>query len=1118
MANCYFYRPIAAAACLSLISAPLSFSQVTHSASVQKPLPVSFEVNGGQAQPGIDFVARVDGYSAHLRAGRVVLHMNRSGMSNLAPEAAGKNLEAAINLVDGNKQAEVQPEDKLPGYSNFLFGTDPHKWITHVTQYAKVRYANVYPGIDVVYHGNQDRLENDFIVLPGADARQITLGFSGVEKPSIDKSGELLLRVGDGVFRLRKPQAYQLIGGKEVEVEAAYLLGDGHVHFQLGRYDAGSTLIIDPVLVYSTFLGGAFGPNGGFQIATAVAVDAGGNLYVSGNTDSTSFPVTPGVLGSTPASTFVSKLNPAGTSLIYSTYVSGMKFLGQYANSGMAVDAAGNVYIAGFGDVGLPIPAGSTPFQSAPNSLAIVKLNSTGTAVLAGTYLGGSGSNPDLFGGLAVDSAGSVYITGTTSSANFPTQNPLQASLGASGQNAFVTKLNPAMNGLVYSTYLGQDSSITVARIALDGGGNAYVAGGATPGFPTTIGAFETTAPLGGPFLAKLNPAGSSLLYATYLTGSDVADLGAGGATAVTVDGSGNVFLIGQNTSFDFPVVNPIQPCTANGTAFLSEFNPEGALAFSTCLGNNSTVATSIALDTFDKVYISGASDTGLPLKNPIDSNPLGYRPFITEIDTAAHALLFSSFVAGKSIACCDGSGDHINAIAVDSNGNIYAVGDSGTYSTGGQTEPQLRGDLFPIFNAWQPYFPNTDVCNNKYGCAVYAAAIIMKISPGAGAAAAVAPSQMEFKITQLGTTTTPGTVTVYNLGTDPLTVSNATVTGDFAQTNNCGAVAPSGGSCKIQVTFTPTALGARAGALTITDSSPGSPHTVALTGQGGQGFVIPSPDNLSFPDVLVGDESSMQPAAIKNAGPVDVPVASIVVTGPFEVDGTGGCTAVPANSECDFSVLFKPTAAGAVTGAITITDTAAGSPQTISLTGTGATGFVIGPASETSVTVSAGAPATFMLYATADSSFSGSVNFNCMGAPLASTCTVSPNPLGLTAGSSPRVSVVVATTVRSNAQSAVDSQNQVASRRHARSSAALASLLLLGIVLAPTMPFGRNTKKRLNLLVVFMLLSISIGALGCGGGGSNHVTGTPSGTYTIVVTGASGSTTRSTTLTLTVQ
>lgn len=452
-------------------------------------LPLAFESNRGQAAQGVDFVARGQGYSAQLRPDRVTLDLSRAvGDAPTRPKTAADEV-IEITLAGANRHARAVGEDKLPGHSNYLFGSNSAAWITDVEQYAKVRYANVYPGIDIVFHGNQSRLEHDFFVRPGADPYRIALDFSGVQRTALSNSGDLLLRVADGEVQLQRPRAYQVVGGNEVEVSARYVVTATHTHLSVGSYDRRRTLIIDPVVVYSTFLGGLSDPieSSSTQFASAVAADGAGNLYVTGETRAGNFPVTSGALQTTAnANTlaFVSKINPSGTALVYSTYISGLGPSLGYpaAHIGLAVDPSGNVFLAGAGGPGLPIPLGSQPFQPNERDIAVLKLNSAGNGVIFATYLGGSG--PDSVDGLAIDNAEDVYLTGSTWSNDFPLKNPLQGTLGAA-PNAFVTEFNPAGSELVYSTYLGATSISYGFGIAADVSGNAYIVGQAGTGFQT---------------------------------------------------------------------------------------------------------------------------------------------------------------------------------------------------------------------------------------------------------------------------------------------------------------------------------------------------------------------------------------------------------------------------------------------------------------------------------------------------------------------------------------------------------------------------------------------------------------------------------------------------------
>jgi hypothetical protein len=1007
-------RRILASASLLLVAGSPSFSQANKLVNT-KIFPVSFEVNRGQTSPEVQFVARAKSYTANIRGGQATFHLNRSDKYNVAEKDARTNLEVGMSLVGANQQPDVQAEEKLPGYSNFLFGPDPSKWITSVAQYAKVRYSNVYPGIDVLYRGNQGRIENDFVVLPGADPRQITLGFSSTREARLNKAGDLALHVGDAEFTLQRPHAYQSIAGQQVEVAASYTLKNGQAHFHLGHYDPNTTLTIDPVLVYSTFFGGGIGPSGSFQTVTSAAVDAAGNLYVVGVTNSTSFPVTPGALSATPAGDFLAKFDPTGATLIFSTYFAGMTNLGDQSAISLVIDGSGNAFVAGRADPGLPIPASSHPFQPATESLGLLKFNSTGTAILAGTYFGGSGGlgpTPDELGGMTIDSAGNVYLTGSTSSADFPTQTPLQASLGVSQANAFLSKLDPTLSTLLYSTYLGQASSAGGASVAVDTAGNAYVVGTATTGFPTTSAAFQSTTPMGGAYLAKLDPTGTSLLYATYVSGSN-----ASSGSAVAVDASGNMFVAGQNVAPDFPVLNPVQTCVATpallSSGFVSELNSAGTLVFSSCLGTDNLTSQSsasrLAIDASGKVFVLGATAGTLALMNPIDSNPEGN--FVTEIDATSHALVFSTFVAGPTVLCCEGTGDHATSITVDSNDNIYVLG----WSTPNSGENSL--DLFPIFNARQPLFIQD--CTDPGPCGS-SEAFILKISPLSGAAAAVAPSQANFGVPLPGTTNLPTTVplTVLDLGSDPLTISSIATSPGFTQTNNCGTVAPSGGSCSIQVTLA-SGAGPVTGSLTITDSAAGSPHIVALLGPGS------SADTNGF-----------------------------------------SLSAINA-----------------------------------------------------SASVSAGASAAYSVAVTAGSGFAGAVQFKCSGVPAGASCAVSPSSVTLGQGQLDSVSVTIATTTPQTAQSTVR-YNEIASAHHYPSWLALSSLTLFGIVLMPITLMRKNS-RRSKLLWSILLVAVPVAAYGCGGssgGGGSPANGTPAGTYTIVITGSSGGANQTVNLTLTVQ
>ena len=429
-----------------------------------------------------------------------------------------------MTFEGANPQAEMVGLEKLPGIVNYFIGADPSNWRTNIPTYQKVAYTNVYPGIDLVYYGNQGQLEYDLIVAPGADPTQITLAFDGVEQMAVDVHGDLVLTVpqssndatgGDAAtLRLHKPVVYQrdeqgekhLLAGTYVllasepsrSASAALHRSETsdpssltpHVAFQVAAYDASQPLIIDPVLSWATYLGGS-----GTDIPQSIAVDQAGQAYVTGYTNSSGFPGTSGssiqsTYGGGTYDAFVTKLNAAGTALVYATYLGGS---GIDVGRGIAVDQAGQAYVTGVirSTSGFPGITGSSIQSTHAGGVEdafVTKLNAAGTQLLYSTYLGGSGD--DYGSGIAVDQAGNAYVTGFTySSSDFPgiTGSSIQSTHGGGGvEDVFVTKLNAAGTALVYSTYLGGTGKDDGIRIAMDWVGNAYVTGGTTTssGFP----------------------------------------------------------------------------------------------------------------------------------------------------------------------------------------------------------------------------------------------------------------------------------------------------------------------------------------------------------------------------------------------------------------------------------------------------------------------------------------------------------------------------------------------------------------------------------------------------------------------------------------------------------
>ena len=492
-----------------------------------------------------------------------------------------------LKLLGANPEAKASGLEELPGKSNYFLGNDPKKWRTNVPNYARVKYENVYPGVDLVYYGNQRQLEYDFVVAPGADPKAITLeietgnpkleiGKSKIEsgqaqipnpKSKIDANGDLVITTDDGEVRFHKPVVYQFAPNPESRtpssekqfLDGRYVLRARssanpkskienpkyEIGFEVASYDPTRPLVIDPTLSYSTYLGGS-----GTDKARFVAVDGSGNAYLIGDTTSTDFPVYPLTNPLQPTSggatdIFVTKLNALGTALVYSTYLggSGDDTANDYGG-GIAVDSAGNAYITGrTNSTDFPITVGAIgPFQrilGGGSDAFVAKLDPTGSALVYSTYLGGS--YEDFGGGIAIDSSGNAYVTGQTqSSSDFPLLNPLQGSLGGPS-DAFVASLNATGSALNYSTYLGGSDIDYGFGIAVDSSGNAYVTGRTfSSDFPTANPFQATAGGSGDAFVAEVAAGGTSLLYSSYLGGSDL-----DGGVGIAVDTSDNAYVAG---------------------------------------------------------------------------------------------------------------------------------------------------------------------------------------------------------------------------------------------------------------------------------------------------------------------------------------------------------------------------------------------------------------------------------------------------------------------------------------------------------------------------------------------------------------------------------------------
>jgi hypothetical protein len=657
-------------------------------------LPLAFEANQGQTDPQVKYTARGNGYSVFLTASDTVFAITSANHSaarpsripgaHSQPQATEKMQSAAIDmrLVGGNLKPEIVAGNEVPGVINYYSGSDPKNWHTGVKQYSSVSYRNIYPGVNMVFHGAQRQLEFDFVVSPGAEPKTIGLGFKGTQKLSTDASGNLILASSAGDVVLHKPVAYQEKDGKRELVDAAFQLKSGNqVGLNLGAYDRREELVIDPSLSYSTYLGGTAEDD-----AYAIAIDGTGNAYVTGQTKSTNFPTAPGAYSSTNKGgfdVFVSKLAANGSSLSYSTYIGGS--LDDSGNA-IAVDGSGNAYVAGGTNSSTDFPthgAFQSTFGGGSVDAFVLELASSGGSLIFSTYLGGTGD--DVANGVAVDTTG-VYVVGSAGS-NFPLQGAFQGTLNGSS-NAFVTKLNTSGSSLVYSTYLGGPSDFAAA-VAVDSG-NAYVTGAtSTPTFPKTSGVVQPACGSDGncngglqdAFVTVFNSSGAALVYSTFLGGENK-DQGLG----IAVDSSGDAYVTGlTQSSLHFPLKSALQGTFGGGTqdAFVTELNPTGsALVYSTFLGGSlDDAGSSIAVDGSKNAYVTGqTTSTNFPMASATQGTPGGQADaFVTEISTSG-SLVFSTYLGGELNDNTNASNplNPVGAVAVDSAGsNIYVAGNT---------------------------------------------------------------------------------------------------------------------------------------------------------------------------------------------------------------------------------------------------------------------------------------------------------------------------------------------------------------------------------------------------------------------------------------------------------
>ncbi|HTZ95087.1 MAG TPA: SBBP repeat-containing protein [Terriglobales bacterium] len=1045
---------------------PMPTGLTTHVPEVRaayEHLPLIFEKNQGQTDGRVRFVARGDGYGLFLTSQEAVLALRHA--------SRGKRDFSVVRmkLAGANPRFEVGGERQLPGKSNYFIGNDPAKWQRNVPQFAGVRYRDVYPGIDLVYHGNQGKLEYDFEIAPGAEPARVAMEFEG-SRPRLSPDGDLMLSLPGGDVAMQAPRAYQKVADREHIVPSRFVLRNGEVGFEVGDYDRSRTLVIDPILSYSTYLGGSgneactliLGTSTPISGCPAVAVDQASNAYIAGSTESTDFPIP---AGGTPfqstlkgtANVFVAKFNSTGSTEEFATYIGGS---GVDTTAGIAVDLAFNVVVTGnTSSSNFPTKNAfqASPLNTTNKHIFVSKLDPTGSTLLYSTYLSGLGV--DVATGVALDPGGNAYVTGTTTSTEvstgFPSTTGSFQTAPASGSTIqfFLTKVNPNVAGVAsvpYSTYFGGGNSLNTGPAAVGGGvavdvdSNVYITGGtsflhvglsndfpilnayqgcldqagSTSDCSTTVSAYDI-------FVAKLNPTaitGTQLLYSTYV-GAAGDDIGYG----VAVDSSLNVYVTGSTSSNPFVVAGTgvFQSTYGGGAsdAFMVKLGPPTTtgnlqgyvpLLYSTYIGGGGTdVGLGITVDTIQGARLTGWTNSGetingvtttplLVLNNPVQAVYGGGAgdAFVARIDTTTTI----QNAAGHYLTYLGGSGaDYGTGIAVDPQGASYVAG-----------ETQSPAPSFPLAAPFQSMLDGSSD------------AFLSKLGP----------------ILSLGVTVTaaPTPVGVGNQATFTYTITN---NGDATNNVTFTDFLPPTGASFVSATSSPGTCGSASGGLVLCNVGTMNSNATATE------TVILIPNAPTTPAGNPVPLTNNGSAGIGGSNQFNAPPATVTVN--------------------DYTLTVSPAQA----------------------------------------TTPAGVPANFTATLTPTGAIPNSVSIACSGLPTGATCVETTNPIPNLNQGPASTALVINTTMR------VTTTTELLRR-----GVLYAVLLPIGGLTFLGVGIGSGSKKRRALMGLLLgcFFGLVLLQAGCGSSSTTNTTGTPAGTYVVTITASSNEASRSTTVNLVVQ
>lgn len=1018
-------------------------------------LPLIFEQNQGQTDSQVKFLARGGGYGLFLTGDEAVLALRQPSQ-----EATDFSL-LKMQLAGANPHFQASGENPLPGKSNYFIGNDPSKWRRNVPQFAGVRYHDVYPGIDLVYHGNQGKLEYDFEVAPGAEPTRVALQFGGAHHRHIDADGNLILSLPSGDVAVHPPRAYQKIGANEQPVSSSFRIqSNGDVGFEVGSYDPSRTLVIDPILTFSTYLGGSgneactliLGSSSPISGCPGVAVDLSSNVYIAGSTTSVDFPIP---VGTSPyqgtlkgtANIFVAKFNTSGSTEEFATYIGGS---GTDTTAGVAVDLAFNVVVSGnTSSTNFPTMNGfqSSPLSPSNKHIVVSKFDPTGHMLLYSTYLSGNGT--DVATGVALDPGGNAYVTGTTSSTEvqtgFPSTSGSFQTSPATGSNIqfFLTKVNPNLSGTAsvpYSTYFGGGNSLRTTGPAAVGGGvavdinsNIYITGGTSflhvggsndfpilnayqgcldapsaPTCPTNVSAYDV-------FVAELNPlaiTGTQLIYSTYLGGTGD-DIGYG----IAVDSSLSAYVTGSTDSSDFPAAGTgVFQATYGGNtdAFVAKLGAPTVsgteqglvpLLYFTYLGGSGTdTGLGITVDTIQGARVTGwTNSTDFPVLNNPPQLTYGAPPpgnpsdaFVARIDTSGTSGVngighYATYLGGSSA-------DYGTSIAVDPQGASYVAGET-------QSSDFLKA---------APFQSSLNGTSDAF---------LSKLGP----------------ILSLGVTATAAPVVV-------------------------------GVGSQVTFTYTVTNSGDLTNNVTFTDTLPPS----------GASFVsaTTSPGNCSGASggIVLCNLGTMNAGATATVTVILVPTPPTTPGSAFQITNSG-------SAGISGSILSS------AQSTVTVNDYT----------------LTVAPAR---ATVVAGVPAYYTATVTPTGNIPNSVSISCSALPTGASCVETTNPLPNLSEGPASTALIINTTMR------VTTITQLL-----RKGGLYAALLPVSGLAFMAVGIGAVSRKK--RLLIGLLVACSFGVVfqaGCQSASTTNTTGTPAGTYIVTVTATSGQATRNTNVTLVVQ